>query len=661
MSMILQVAVPTPLYQCFDYLAPTSFNIAKLQLGTRLKIPFGRKDCIGVLMGVKSRSSVPITRLKPVQEILEEEPLIPPCLLKLFQWASDYYHYPIGAVILSALPRIFFQGKQVGKINNYAHSYISHAPLDLNFYQKNAVTAILNSYNFQTFLLSGITGSGKTEVYLHCIGALVKQGKQALMLVPEIGLMPQTVRRFRKRFNVPIVILHSNLTDKKRAQAWLMAKKGIAKIIIGTRSAIFTPLLNTGIIILDEEHDTSFKQQSGFRYSARDLAVIRGQFENVPIVLGSATPSLESFYNVKRKRYELLSLPNRVGYTSLPHVKIMDLRQKQLMAGMSDELLIAIETHIVNNGQVLLFLNRRGYAPTLMCHGCGWIMHCNRCDARLTFHYQPQRLYCHHCGSNKKIPPICMQCRCQTLINVGLGTEQLETVLQKRFPNYGIIRIDRDSIRTRNSMEEKLDLIYNRKVPILIGTQMISKGHHFPHLTLVAIIDADSGLYGADFRSVERMGQLLIQVAGRAGRAEQKGEVFIQTHHPSNPLLTFLLREGYVAFAEALLKEREVAQLPPFSYLSLLRAESPSPESPYEFLSEIKQKLLVIVNNNVDILGPVPASMERKAGRYRYQLLFQSKYRTCLHKALTKLITLLPTQQRTKVRWTLDVDPQETM
>ena len=659
MSMILQVAVPTPLYQCFDYLAPTSFNIAKLQPGIRLKISFGRKNCVGVLMGVKSHSSLPITRLKHAQAILEEEPLIPPLLLKLFQWASDYYHYPIGAVILSALPRIFCQGKQVSKISNNVSSYILHAPLNLNYYQKNAVTAIVNSHNFQTFLLSGITGSGKTEVYLHCIGALVKQGKQALMLVPEIGLTPQTVRRFRKRFNVPIVILHSNLTDKKRAQAWLMAKKGIAKIIIGTRSAIFTPFLNIGIIILDEEHDTSFKQQSGFRYSARDLAVIRGQFENIPVVLGSATPSLESFYNVKRKRYELLSLPNRVGNTSLPHVKIIDLRQKQLTAGMSNELLIAIENHIANNGQILLFLNRRGYAPTLMCHGCGWIMRCNRCDARLTFHYQPQRLYCHHCGSNKKIPPFCMQCKYQELIDIGLGTEQLETALQKRFPSYGIVRIDRDSVQTKNSMEEKLDLIYNRKVPILIGTQMIAKGHHFPYLTLVAIVDADSSLYGANFRAVERMGQLLIQVAGRAGRAERKGEVFIQTHYPTNPLLTFLLRKGYVAFAEALLKEREVTQLPPFSYLSLLRAESPKPEPPYKFLSEIKQKILGIVNSDVvGILGPVPASMERKAGRYRYQLLFQSKYRTCLHEALTKLITLLPTQSA-KVRWTLDVDPQE--
>ena len=658
MSMILQIAIPIPLYQYFDYLAPASFNSAKLQPGIRVKIPFGRNNCIGVLMGTKSHSSLPNARLKSVQEILEEKPLIPPSLLKLFQWASEYYHYPIGEVILGALPQIFRQGKQVTEISNDMGSYIFHSPLDLNYHQKGAVTAIVSSQNFQTFLLSGITGSGKTEVYLHCIEALIKQGKQALVLVPEIGLTPQTVRRFRERFSVPIAVLHSNLTDKKRAQVWLMAKQGIAKIIIGTRSAIFTPLLNLSIIILDEEQDTSFKQQSGFRYSARDLAVIRGQFENIPVVLGSATPSLESFYNVKHKRYELLSLPNRAGKASLPRVTIIDLRQKQLIAGMSDELLIAIEDNIKNNGQVLLFLNRRGYAPTLMCHSCGWIMHCNRCDARLTFHYQPQRLCCHHCGSNKKIPLVCPQCKHQELIDVGLGTEQLEAVLQRRFPNCGIVRIDRDSTRTKNSIEEKLDLIHNRKALILIGTQMVAKGHHFPHLTLVAIVDADSGLYSADFRAAERMGQLLTQVAGRAGRAEQRGEVFIQTHHPTNPLLTLLLKEGYTVFAEALLKEREAAQLPPFSYLSLLRAESPKPAPPYEFLSGIKQKILV--NRDVDILGPVPASMERKAGRYRYQLLFQSKHRACLHEVLTQLIPLLPTQ-RVKVRWSLDVDPQETI
>lgn len=658
MSMILQVAVPTPIYQYFDYLAPTSFNVEELKPGVRLKIPFGRQDCVGVLIRVKPNSSFPYARLKTFHAVLDTEPLIPSHLLKLFQWASDYYHYPIGEVILGALPRFFRQGKLVPELVEDVSSFFTNYHIDLNHHQKTAVTAIVRKQNFQTFLLSGITGSGKTEVYLHSIESLIKQGKQALLLVPEIGLTPQTVKRFRERFNVPIVVLHSNLTDKKRAQAWLMARKGLAKIIIGTRSAIFTPLLNLGLIILDEEHDTSFKQQSGFRYSARDLAVMRGQLENIPVVLGSATPSLESFYNVKRGRYKLLHLPERAGKASLPRVTMVDLRQKQLLAGMSKELLVAIESHLKRKGQVLLFLNRRGYAPVLMCHGCGCVMYCRRCDARLTFHYEPSRLYCHHCGLVKKIPSVCPECKYRELVDLGVGTEQLEAVLKKRFPNCGIVRIDRDTVRTKNSIEKKLNLIHTRKASILIGTQMITKGHHFNNLTLVAIVDADNGWYSVDFRAVERMGQLLIQVAGRAGRMEQKGEVLIQTHHPDNPLLTLLLEKGYSIFSEALLRERQFAQLPPFSYLSILRAESTQPELPYDFLSHIKQK--ITINDGVDVLGPVPASMKRKSGRYRYQLLFQSKCRISLHKVLDQLIILL-SSQRAKVKWFLDVDPQETI
>ncbi|AJC50191.1 replication restart helicase PriA [Coxiella endosymbiont of Amblyomma americanum] len=660
MSIILKVAVPVPLCQYFDYLAPTSLNNKKLLPGIRLKIPFGQKDCIGILVAVESFSALPIENLKPVISVLEREPLVPLSLLKLLQWASNYYHYPVGEIILGVLPKIFRQGKCINTINNEVSSYdIPHNPLTLNSYQKNAITTIINSRNFQTFLLLGITGSGKTEVYLHCIDAIIKRGKQALVLVPEIGLTPQTVKRFRERFNVPIVVFHSNLTDRKRAQAWVMAKNGIAKIIIGTRSAVFTPFLNIGIIILDEEHDISFKQQSGFRYSARDLAVMRGRFENIPIVLGSATPSLESFYNTKHKNYKLLSLPKRAGKACLPRITLIDLRKKELMAGMSNELLIAIENHINNNGQVLLFLNRRGYAPVLMCYCCGWIIHCNHCDVHLTVHYCPQRLYCHHCGWNRIIPLICPKCKYQTLSDIGVGTEQLETALKKRFPNHNIVRIDRDSTRTKNSMEKKLDLIHNRQALILVGTQMIAKGHHFPYLTLVAIVDADSGLYSTDFRSLERTGQLLVQVIGRVGRVGSKSEVFIQTYHPKNPLLIFSLRKGYTAFAEALLKERQLAQLPPFSYLSLLRAESLNPIFPIAFLSDIKQKIL-LHNNNIRVLGPVPACVERKAGRYRYQLLFQSKKRKCLHETLTKLTALLP-KRYTKVHWILDVDPQETI
>lgn len=658
MSTILQVAISIPLYQCFDYLIPKSIAHAKLQPGILLKVPFGHQQCMGVLLSLTSYSSLPAARLRTIYAILDRKPL-PSSLLQLCRFASDYYHYPIGAVIFSALPRLIRQGKKVndGKIDD--DPPLELPPMvELNPNQRYAVNEIVEQKEFQTYLLVGVTGSGKTEVYLRCIKELIQQNKQVLILIPEIGLTPQTLQRFRERFDVPIVVLHSNLTDKKRAQAWLMAKNGIAKIIIGTRSAIFTPLLNPGIIILDEEHDLSFKQQSGFCYSARDLAVIRGQFENIPVVLGTATPSFESFYNVKRKRYRLLSLPNRAGSAHLPTVTVIDLRKKKLIAGMSKDLLFSIERHIKNNGQVLLFLNRRGYAPTLLCHGCGWIIHCYRCDARLTLHSHPRRLYCHHCGISKKIPACCSQCKQCELIEVGLGTEQLELRLQERFPDYSIVRIDRDSTRTKNSIENKLNLIRNRKAQILIGTQMIAKGHHFTHLTLVAIINMDSGLYSADFRAAERMGQLLTQVSGRAGRVEQMGEVFIQTHHPDNPFLIILLKEGYEAFTKALLNERETAALPPYTHLALLRAEAVRQNLPYDFLVTIKQKLLDIINKEVDLLGPIPAVMERKAGRYRYQLLFQAKNRTYLHQILKKLITLL-VDQRTQVRWSLDVDPQE--
>ena len=657
---ILQVAIPSLPWRSFDYL---SLNLGDkiLQPGIRLRVPFGRREKIGILLDVVACSRVPLTKLKSIIEIIDDVSFISYSLLKFYRWASNYYHYPLGEIILGSLPRFFRQGKIIAneQINEFVQTIVPS--LELNIHQRNAVSEITASKEFQIFLLSGVTGSGKTEVYLRCIEKLIKQNKQALILVPEIGLTPQILKRFQEQFNIPIAVLHSSLTDKKRALAWTMAKTGVAKIIIGTRSAIFTPLLNVGMIIIDEEHDISFKQQTGFRYSARDLAVMRGQFENIPVLLGSATPSLESLYNAKRNRYQLLPLPSRAGNASLPNLTVIDLRKKKLIAGMSEDLLNSVEKHVKNKGQLLLFLNRRGYAPVLLCHGCGWVIHCDCCDARLTLHYFPKRLYCHHCGSAKTIPPACPQCQQQELVDVGLGTERLEVALQKRFSDYGIVRIDRDSTRTKNSMTDKLNLIQNQKVSILIGTQMIAKGHHFAHLTLVAIIDADSGLYSSDFRATERMGQLLIQVAGRAGRVvDHKGEVLIQTHQPDNPFLTLLLKEGYEAFAQALLKERQLVQLPPFTYLALLRAEAVNKTLPLEFLLKIKKLIAHTLEGKVDLFGPIPAEMERKSGYYRYQLLFQSKYRKYLHSVLNKLITLVE-NQRTIIRWSLDIDPQETI
>lgn len=538
-----------------------------------------------------------------------------------------------------------------------------HKALALNAAQKNAIETIIQQKNFKTFLLDGVTGSGKTEVYLNVIENVLRAEKQALILVPEIGLTPQTVTRFSQRFLAPIVVLHSGLTDQERLDAWLMAKQGLAKIVIGTRSAIFTPLPHLGAIILDEVHDLSFKQQSGLRYSARDLAIMRGQLENCPVILGSATPSLENFYNVKNNRFVHLILPERAGRAIQPTFHIIDIRNQRLEEGLSNTLLQAINKHLTNDGQVLLFLNRRGFAPILLCHQCGWSAQCSRCDARLILHQKPTRLYCHHCDFNQANISQCPACNSKQLLPVGLGTERLEQALQQHFPNENILRIDRDNIRNKEAMHRALDTIHAGHSRILIGTQMLAKGHHFPNVTLVAIINGDSGLYSADFRAMEHMGQLLLQVAGRAGRAEKPGEVFIQTHNPNHPLLLQLIQQGYADFAASLLVERENMQLPPYSHLALIRAESVTPKVAMHFLQQVRNHANKIVSNNsgvVNVLGPIPSLMERKAGRYRAQLLLQSIHRKALHQLLNELITIIENLKASKqVRWLLDVDPVE--
>lgn len=661
--MILRIAVAVPLWQLFDYLTIDGICATQLQPGVRIKVPFGRREVVGVLLKVTDYSQVLFDKLKPIVKILDKEPLIPASLLKLYCWASDYYHYPIGEVLVGALPKMLRQGKAAviaengGEINELRSS----ADIQLNNHQRDAIAAITQADGFQIYLLSGVTGSGKTEVYLNCIDNVLTENKQALVLVPEIALTPQTVARFRRRFNVSIELIHSGVSDKAGMRAWLRARHGRAAIVIGTRSAIFTPLLNPGIIILDEEHDPSFKQQSGFRYSARDLAVMRGQIENIPVILGSATPSLESLYNAQRNRYHLLRLPNRAGDMLSPEIKILDLRGRLLETGLSEGLLKSINVHLNQHGQVMLFLNRRGYAPTMMCHSCGWVMLCHRCDARLTLHQNPKRLYCHHCGTSKIPPRICPECQQSELMGLGLGTQRLEDALKSRFPNRCIVRIDRDSTRKKGSMQDILQRIHDSQIDILIGTQMLAKGHHFSNLTLVAIVDADSSFFSADFRSLERMAQLLVQVSGRAGR-EKRGEVVIQTHHPDNPLLQVLLQKGYAEFASTLLNERQLAGMPPFAHLALLRAEAVQSDLPMEFLHEAKQILSKQKPTSIEIYGPVPAAMERKAGKYRSQLLVQSLQRSALHEVIKPLIAQLPNLSSSRqVRWSLDVDPQEVI
>jgi primosomal protein N' (replication factor Y) len=542
----------------------------------------------------------------------------------------------------------------------------SHQPAEsrpeLNSAQQQAVQQILSTMDqYHAYLLDGVTGSGKTEVYLRTIESLLADNKQALILVPEIGLTPQLLNRFQRRFpDVQIAVLHSGLNDQERLQAWLSAAKGIAGIIIGTRSALLTPLARPGMIIVDEEHDLSFKQQEGFRYSARDLAVVRARHLNIPVILGSATPALESLYNCDCQRFTRLHLPERAGIANPPEFRLLDVRSQKLEHGLSAQLLHHIRSHLDADGQVLLFINRRGFAPVLMCHNCGWHARCQRCDAHMTVHQHAHRLRCHHCGSERPLPPRCPDCDSTELLQVGYGTERVEQALQAHFPATPILRIDRDTTRRKGAMQAMLEQIKQGNPHILIGTQMLAKGHHFPNLTLVGLLDADYGLFSADFRAAERLGQLVLQVAGRAGRGQRRGEVLIQTHHPESPLLHSLLTHDYGRFARTLLAERQAANLPPFSHLTLLRAEAVDPRAPLQFLEEARSQAVALGCAGIEFYGPFPAPMERRAGRSRAQLLLQAGSRASLQKVLAPWLLRLETlKSGRKVRWSIDVDPLE--
>ncbi|MDX2423890.1 MAG: primosomal protein N' [Amphritea sp.] len=537
---------------------------------------------------------------------------------------------------------------------------LHEAPLTLNAEQQQAVQQITATEGFKTYLLQGVTGSGKTEVYLQAIEHYIRQGKQALILVPEIGLTPQTVARFKARFNLPVVVLHSNLTDNQRLDVWLQAREGVARIIIGTRSAIFTPLRNPGVIFIDEEHDTSFKQQEGFRYNARDLAVMRGHFEQIPVVLGTATPAIESLYNAKQGRYQWLKLNKRAGDALPPKFELLDIRQLPLQDGLSQPLIQQIKAHLQQGTQVLIFLNRRGFAPTLMCHDCGWLADCRRCDAHMTLHRKPFHLHCHHCDSQRPVPTVCDNCGSTDLKPVGAGTERTEELLQTLFPDYPVIRVDRDTTQRKNAMQHIMDRVHQGHPCILIGTQMLAKGHHFPKVTLVAILNADSGLFSADFRGMERTAQLILQVAGRAGRADHPGKVVMQTHHADHPIIMSLVTEGYQAFAEQELNQRVSAQLPPSIYCAMFRAEANHQGQAERFLGRLRQLLAddILQPQGIQWLGPLPSPMEKRAGQYRAQLVLQSHDRKALHQQLHNIICQVDSDpEARKVRWSIDVDP----
>ena len=726
---ILRIAVPSPLYRSFDYLPPADTDPDTLQPGIRVRVPFGRRSVIGVLLQTSTHPAVELQKLKRAQQVLDSDALLNADVLAMVQWASAYYQHPIGEALAAALPVLLRRGQdpettaisawrltpegrtidlatlgraarqaavmralqaspdgidrtllaapasvlhtlgERGWIESFCRTPAAASPTvatasghRLNPAQQLAVDCILGQLDsFAPFLLEGVTGSGKTEVYLTLIEQILQRGQQALVLVPEIGLTPQLVARFSKRFPVPLALLHSGLGDRERLAAWQQARSGTAPIVIGTRSAIFTPLARPGLIVVDEEHDASLKQQDGFRYSARDLAVWRARRLGIPVVLGSATPSLESLLNAREQRYQLLDLPERTGAARLPDFEILDIRQQPLEHGLSPPLVRRIRQHLDADGQVLLFLNRRGFAPVLMCYDCDWVAECRRCDARMTWHQRDGRLHCHHCGSQRPVDTVCPQCGGSDLHPMGQGTERVEQALAEQFPEVERLRIDRDTTRRKGELDKLLERARSGKARLLLGTQMLAKGHHFPAVTLVGILDADHGLFSTDFRGSERMAQQIVQVAGRAGRHDRPGVVIIQTRHPEHPLLQLLVRQGYPAFARAALAEREAAQLPPVTSIALLRAEAADAQLPMEFLEAARTAIAAQDTGSVTAWGPVPASMERRAGRFRAQLLLQSARRGDLQRLLSTLVLQLETDRRARrVRWSIDVDPADT-
>lgn len=529
-------------------------------------------------------------------------------------------------------------------------------PLPLNQEQAHAVEQISQALNaYQCFLVEGVTGSGKTEVYLQVIANVLKSGKQVLVLVPEIGLTPQLLTRFRARFNDLMMVMHSNLSDTERRRAWQLAKESSVKLIIGTRGALFTPMPDLGLIVIDEEHDASLKQIDRVRYSARDSALMRAHMANIPIILGSATPSLESLYNCEIQKYTLLRLTQKAVSQHPLRYQLLDIRNLPLHDGLAQQTITLIREHLERQHQVLVFINRRGFSPVLLCHQCGWMADCHACDSHLTVHRTNGKLACHHCGLVQAIPTRCGKCASSELIPLGAGTQRIYECLRAQFPTTNILRIDRDEITKKNALDECLEKINRGEAQLIIGTQMLAKGHHFPKLTLVVVLDTDNGFYNQDFRATERLGQLLTQVAGRAGREKLAGHVLIQTHLPQHPLLNLLVQQGYGPFAQSLLTLRKQAELPPYSHLAMLRAQSKALPKVLTFLHAIKKQLKT---SGITSLGPAPAPLARKANYHRMQLLIKAPTRQEREQALLRMRAAITQQQLDKsIDWAIDVDP----
>lgn len=727
---IFNIALDLPLNRTFDYLS----GGFEASVGSRVIVSFAGRNLVGVVIGISDTSDYPIEKLKAVNHVFEEV-VFDSATFKLLKFCADYYHYPLGQALISALPLRLRQLKPAVSRKTFAYSLLPNADLtqipakkvvlhrmidalkaspilasgdaalissgwrkailelknmglisehevlavkasvpsssaepQLNNEQIKAVKEVLAlTYTFKPWLLHGITGSGKTEVYIQILRQILQSpSSQVLVLVPEINLTPQLEARFRSRLSqYALVTLHSNLSESERLQNWLAASTGDAKIVIGTRLSVFTPMPHLKMIIMDEEHDSSYKQQDGMRYHARDVAMMRAKQLNIPIVLGSATPSLESWANAKssntqKQAYGLLSLQQRaVENSALPKIFCIDTAKSPTENGLSPLLLNALRERLNRGEQSLLFINRRGYAPVLHCNACQWVAPCMRCSVRLVVHLSQKRLKCHHCGHEQKIPLQCPSCGNPDLFPTGQATQRLEQTLQSLLPAARIARVDRDSMRSKDALTQLLSQVHNQEIDILVGTQMLAKGHDFPNLTLVGVIDTDSALYSPDFRASERLFAQLMQVAGRAGRAEKTGEVLIQTAFPQHTLFDALRSQDYVRFADELLSERQTMHFPPASYFALLRAES-NKFSEVETFLHLARNAARNTNIGVMVYDVVRPQMERLKGMERGQLLLQADTRLALQRLLKVWI---PEVKRfllaNKVRWSLDIDPLE--
>ncbi len=723
---IVRVALDVPLPTLFDYLLPPELQVAA---GQRVVVPFGRKNLVGLAMEFAADSGLARERIKPVIAVLDDAPPLADDVMRLLRFCSDYYHYPLGAAVVAALPtrlrsaqpvtrarEAWFMLSAAGRalgleqipkrnaVQRRVFAALQAGPLPiaqvralassagaalklmqqagwvepcaapestpsgrtfqaahvLTTEQEQAVSAIVRQAGYGCFLLHGITGSGKTEVYVHALHHVLQRGGQVLLLVPEINLTPQLESYFRSRFpDTELVSLHSGLAEGLRAENWLRAQSGEARIVLGTRLAVFAPLPQLQLIIVDEEHDASYKQQDGLRYSARDVAVFRANQRNVPVVLGSATPSLESYHNAQSGRYQLLQLTARaVAQSRLPAVRCIESTKAARHHGISERLLAAIAERLQRGEQSLIFINRRGYAPVLLCSACGWLSACPHCAGKLVLHLQDQRLRCHHCGHQQRVPAACPSCGNADLHPVGIGTQRTEAALEERFPEARILRVDRDSTRNKGAWDAMRERISDAAVDILVGTQMLAKGHDFPNITLVGVLNPDSALYSGDFRASERLFAQLTQVAGRAGRGGKPGEVLIQTDFPEHPLFRSLIAHDYEAWAQTLLAERRAAGFPPFVHQAMLRAEGPDEGAVFAFLHQARESAVALAPP-LEIYHAVPAAMARRAGHSRGQLLVQSNARKPLQQFLHAWRPLVAELPASKIRWSLDVDPLE--